>query len=70
LAGNDGEAPSIFNRIAVRVRFDTENRRVLLTQCDISNGEIGIAGSGSIDYSGEARLRLGMAATPMPIAVL
>lgn len=70
LAGNDGEAPSIFNRIAVRLRFDTENRRVLLTQCDISNGEIGIAGSGSLDYSGEARLRLGMAATPMPITVL
>ena len=70
LAGNDGEAPSIFNRIAVRLRFDTENRRVLLTQCDISNGEIGIAGSGSLDYSGEARLRLGMAATPMPVAVL
>ncbi|WP_163827770.1 hypothetical protein, partial [Proteus vulgaris] len=38
--------------------------------CDISNGEIGIAGSGSIDYSGEARLRLGMAATPMPVSVL
>lgn len=70
LAGNDGEAPSIFNRIAVRLRFDTENRRVLLTQCDISNGEIGIAGSGSLDYSGDARLRLGMAATPMPVAVL
>lgn len=70
LAGNDGEAPSIFNRIAVRLRFDTENRRVLLTQCDISNGEIGIAGSGSIDYSGEARLKLGMAATPMPVSVL
>lgn len=70
LAGNDGEAPSIFNRIAVRLRFDTENRRVLLTQCDISNGEIGIAGSGSFDYSGEPRLTLGMAATPMPVSVL
>lgn len=70
LAGNEGEAPSIFNRIAIRLRFDTENRRVLLTQCDISNGEIGIAGSGSLDYSGEARLTLGMAATPMPVSVL
>jgi hypothetical protein len=70
LAGENGENPSIFNRIAIRLRFDTENRRVLMTQCDISNGEIGIAGSGSIDYSGEARLTLGMAATPMPVSVL
>ncbi|WP_184083018.1 DUF3971 domain-containing protein [Afipia massiliensis] len=70
LAGEAGEAPSIFNRIAIRLRFDTENRRVLLTQCDISNGEIGVAGSGSLDYSGEARLTLGMAATPMPVTVL
>jgi hypothetical protein len=44
--------------------------RMLLTQCDISNGEIGIAGSGSIDYSGEPRLTLGMAATPMPVQIL
>jgi hypothetical protein len=70
LAGENGESPSIFNRIAIRLRFDTENRRVLMTQCDISNGEIGIAGSGSIDYSGEPRLTLGMAATPMPVSVL
>lgn len=70
LAGENGENPSIFNRIAIRMRFDTENRRVLMTQCDISNGEIGIAGSGSVDYSGEARLTLGMAATPMPVSVL
>jgi hypothetical protein len=70
LAGENGESPSIFNRIAIRMRFDTENRRLLMTQCDISNGEIGVAGSGSIDYSGEPRLTLGMAMTPMPVSVL
>ncbi|HEX7789472.1 MAG TPA: DUF3971 domain-containing protein [Afipia sp.] len=70
LAGDNGEDPAIFNRIAVRFRFDTENRRVLMTQCDISNGEIGIAGSASLDYSGEPRLTLGLAATPMPVTVL
>ena len=32
---------------------------MLLTQADISNGEIGVAGTGSIDYSGEPRLKLG-----------
>ena len=71
LAGEKGENAVLFNRIAIRIRMDTDNRRVVLTQCDISNGEIGIAGSGSLDYSGaEARLTLGMAATPMPVAVL
>lgn len=70
LAGEAGEQASIFNRIAVRIRFDTDNKRLLLTQCDISNGEIGVAGSGSLDYSGEPRLTLGMAATPMPVSVL
>ena len=70
LAGENGENPSIFNRIAIRIRFDTDNRRVVMTQCDISNGEIGIAGSGAVDYSGEPRLTLGMAATPMPVSVL
>ena len=44
--------PLIFNRIDIGLRFDTEKRRVLLTQADISNGEIGVAGTGSIDYSG------------------
>lgn len=71
LAGENGEDPAIFNRIAIRLRFDADNKRVLLTQCDISNGEIGIAGSGSFDYAAaEPRLTLGMAATPMPISVL
>ena len=70
LAAADGEQPLIFNRIAVGLRFDTEKRRVLLTQADISNGEIGIAGTGSIDYSGEPRLTLGFAGTPMSASAL
>ncbi len=70
LPGAEGEQPLIFNRIAVRVRFDTDNRRVLLTQADFNNGEIGVAGSGSIDYSGEPRLKLGFAGTPMSVSAL
>lgn len=70
LPGAQNEAPLIFNRIAVRVRFDSANRRVLLTQADVSNGEIGVAGSGSIDYSGEPRLTLGLAGTPMSVSAL
>ncbi|RED29077.1 AsmA-like protein [Rhodopseudomonas thermotolerans] len=70
LPGAQNEAPLIFNRIAVRVRFDNANRRVLLTQADVSNGEIGVAGSGSIDYAGEPRLTLGLAGTPMSVSAL
>ncbi|MEA2939744.1 MAG: hypothetical protein QOD09_273, partial [Bradyrhizobium sp.] len=70
LAGNDAEQPLIFNRIAIGLRFDTEGRRVLLTQADISNGEVGFAGTGSIDYAAEPRLTLGFAGTPMSLSAL
>jgi hypothetical protein len=70
LAGIDNEPPLIFNRIAINVRFDTEKRRVLLTQADISNGDIGVAGTGSVDYSAEPRLQLGLAGTPMSASAL
>jgi len=71
LAGIDAaEPPLIFNRIAIALRFDTDKHRVLLTQADISNGEIGVAGTGSIDYSGEPRLTLGFAGTPMSASAL
>jgi hypothetical protein len=71
LAAIDPEQPPlIFNRIAIGVRFDTDKRRALLTQADISNGEIGIAGTGSVDYSAEPRLTLGFAGTPMSASAL
>lgn len=70
LAGNDNEQPLIFNRIAIGMKFDTDHKRVMLTQADISNGEIGIAGTGSVDYAGEARLQLGFAGTPMSASAL
>src|SRR5882724_9851292 len=70
LAGIDNEPALIFNRIAVGMRFDTDRRRVLLTQAEFSNGEIGIAGTGSVDYSAEPRLMLGFAGTPMSASAL
>jgi hypothetical protein len=70
LAGADGEQPLIFNRIAIAMRFETEKRRVLVTQADISNGEISVAGTASVDYSAEPRLTLGFAGTPMPASAL
>ncbi|MBV8700898.1 MAG: hypothetical protein JO052_24060 [Bradyrhizobium sp.] len=70
LGGINDEPPLIFNRIAVGFRFDTVGKRVLLTQADFSNGEIGVAGTGSIDYAGEPRLKLGFAGTPMSATAL
>ncbi len=70
LGGIDNEPPLVINRIAVGFRFDTEHKRVLLTQADFSNGEIGIAGTGAVDYSGEPRLTLGFAGTPMSASAL
>jgi hypothetical protein len=65
LGGIDNAPPLIFNHIAVEFRLDTAKKRVLLTQADIGNGKVGIAGSGSIDYSGEPLLKLGLASTAM-----
>ncbi len=71
LAGDeDGEPPVIFNRVSIGVRIDTDRKRVTLTQADFSNGEIGVAGTGSIDYAGEPRITLGFAGTPMSVAAL
>jgi hypothetical protein len=71
LAGEGDEKPLILNRIAVRVRFDTDNKRIVLSQADFSNGDIGIAGSGTFDYStADPRLSGGIAGTPMPVSAL
>jgi hypothetical protein len=71
LAGIDPDQPPlIFNRIAIGLRFDTDRRRVVVTQADISNGEIGVAGTASIDYSAEPRVTLGFAGTPMSASAL
>ncbi|MGO9357096.1 MAG: DUF3971 domain-containing protein [Xanthobacteraceae bacterium] len=69
--GENGEEPLIFNRIAIRFRFDTDNRRILMSQADFSNGDISIACSGFVDYSSaEPRLNLGLAGTPMSVSAL
>jgi hypothetical protein len=70
LAGIDNEAPLIFNRISIGFRFDTEHKQVVLAQADVSNGDIGVAGTGSIDYSGEPLIKLGFAGTPMSATAL
>src|ERR1700691_5355307 len=71
LAGNDNnDPPVIFNRVSIGVRFDTDKKRVTLTQADFSTGEIGVAGTGSVDYSGEPPMCLGFAGPPSTVAAL
>jgi len=71
LAGNDNtEPPVIFNRVSIGVRFEIDKKRVVLTQADFSNGEISVTGTGSVDYSGEARMMLVFAGSPMPVSAL
>jgi hypothetical protein len=70
LGGINNEPPLIFNRISVDFRFDTQHKQVVLKQADVSNGEIGIAATGSIEYSGEPLIRLDFSGTPMPASTL
>lgn len=71
LPGQAGELPLIFNRIAIRLRFDTAGQRIVLTQGDISNGTVGVAGTGTFDFStAEPRLTAGIAGTPMTASEL
>jgi len=71
LAGNDNtEPPVIFNRVSIGVRFEIDKKRLTLTQADFSNGEISVTGSGGVDYSGEPRMMLVFAGSPMPVSAL
>jgi hypothetical protein len=70
LGGINNEPPLIFNRISVDFRFDTQHKQVVLKQADVSNGEIDIAATGSIEYSGEPLIKLGFAGMPMPVSTL
>ncbi len=55
-APTDGN-PLILNRVTVRLRIDPDKQRIDVEQGEIGNMELGIALSGSLDYSaGEPRL--------------
>jgi hypothetical protein len=70
LGGHSDAPPLIFNNIAVDLRFDTSHKRVVLAQGNVSNGEVGVAGTGAIDYADEPRLTFGLAGTPMSALAL
>ncbi len=65
------------NRVAVRARIDTNRKRIELEQGDFSridtrpSHNIGIAVTGSLDYSGaEPHIAFGVAGTRMPMSAL
>ncbi len=75
-AGAGDEEGTALNRIAVRARIDPVRKRIDLDQGDFSRIDtrplrnVGIAVTGSLDYSGEPRLAFGVAGTRMPTSVM
>ena len=65
LSATEGE-PLVANRVVVRGRFDPAKRRLDIDQGDIAAKELGVAFSGSLDYStSDPHLGLGLAANNM-----
>ncbi|HYA07437.1 MAG TPA: DUF3971 domain-containing protein [Xanthobacteraceae bacterium] len=58
--------PLILNRIAVRGQFDPVAKRFVVDHGDLGNTDVGVATSGTADYSsGDPRLAAGLAVTRM-----
>ncbi|MDP2408816.1 MAG: hypothetical protein Q8M26_00850 [Pseudolabrys sp.] len=77
ILASGGAESFAFNRVALAARIDLEKKRVSLDQADFNRVDtrprynLGIAVSGSLDYSGtEPNLAFGVAATRMPMSVL
>jgi hypothetical protein len=59
--------PLILNRIAVTGSYDVARRRFAVDEGDIGNTAVGVAMSGSVDFSSpDVRFRAGLAGTRMP----
>jgi len=75
-AGSGDEEGTALNRIAVRARIDPVRKRIDLDQGDFSRIDtrplrnVGIAVTGSLDYSGAPHLAFGVAGTRMPASVV
>ena len=61
----------VLNRILVKLRIDPTARRIDIEQGEIGNADLGVALSGSLDFScGDPRLALGVAGTRMSVAAM
>ena len=72
LAGaNAASEPLVLNRIALSGRYDAGKERLVVEEGDIGNTNVGVAMSGTLDWSaGSPRLAAGFAGTRMPVAAL
>ncbi len=65
------EPPLILNRILIRARLETALKRFEVEQGEVGTNDLGVAFSGSLDYSGgEPRLTAGLAGTQMTVSAL
>ncbi len=69
-AASDAEA-LVLNRILLQLRVDLARQRVDIEQGEIGNPELGVALSGSLDFSGDdPQLAIGVVGTRMPVAAM
>ena len=59
----------VLNKILLRANVDLDRKRIELVQGDIAGGPIAAYLSGSVDFSGEPRLKAGVAMTPMSASI-
>ena len=69
LAGSGAASePLVLNRIAVSGRYDAAKERLVVEEGDLGNTNVGVAWSGTLDWSGGSpRLTAGFAGTRMPV---
>ncbi len=66
-SSTDSSTPLALNRVALSGQFDPLKKRITVNGGDFGNNDLGIAISGTGDYSsGDLRLTAGVAATRMP----
>jgi hypothetical protein len=76
MGAGSGRESFAMNRMAVRARIDLVRRRIDLDQGDFSRVDtrplhnVGVAVTGSLDFSGEPHLAFGVAGTRMPTSVM
>ncbi len=64
-------AAVVLNRILLRLRIDPSKQRIDLEPSELGNADLGVALTGSLDFSGDdPRLALGIAGTRMSVAAL
>jgi hypothetical protein len=63
------EEPLVLNRVLVQSRIDPVERRFQIDHAEVAGKGVGVAMSGSLDYSTpDPRLKIGMAARKLPLA--